>query len=61
MTVISIHLGFYRQELAAAYNHLMRWRGPDDHIHFAKRKLRTQDALGDSPELDQKAGCLKEE
>lgn len=36
--VISIHLGFYKQEVAATYKCLRMWRGWDYHVHFAKRK-----------------------
>ena len=42
ITVISIHLGFYRREAVATYNYLVWWRGRDYHSHFAKRKLNTQ-------------------
>ena len=57
-TVISIHLGFYRQEGVATYNYLVWWRG-QDYQSFGKEKIKNPDELGDSPGPDQEAAVLR--
>lgn len=43
VTVISIHLGFYRQEAVATYNYLVWWRGRDYHSHL-QEKIKNRQA-----------------
>ena len=61
ITLISVHLGFYQQEVTVTGNHLLRFgKGQDYDVHFAKRKQKT-DKVGHSPGLAQEAAVWRKQ